>query len=270
MLIYRIYNKYHLGDNVFNFIMFYHIKKYIEDNNIQIYYYCNNQYINQVSEFNCSENIIIKNIDEGLPENAIELWQNNEKLGVTFVSTFHNVIQKKKRRVNYNLFHKVFFNNFLKTIKIPIKIKRFNYIDEDLLKRYDKLSPKYKDIDLLILNSQPFSDQYKYNKKIWDGMITIYNKNYKLVTTTKVDDISCTTDENLTVKDIAALSISVKVIIAVNSGVVPGLLNEYTLNNVKQVYTFDDRCFFSYPNFQVKDDIRQINFYELNKYIKYL
>ena len=34
MLIYRIYNKYHLGDNIFNFIMFYHIKEYIEQKKI--------------------------------------------------------------------------------------------------------------------------------------------------------------------------------------------------------------------------------------------
>jgi hypothetical protein len=268
MLIYRFYNKYHLGDNIFNFILFYHIKNYIEENNIQIYYYCLPHYINQVSEFNCSENIIIQNIDEGMPENTIELWQNNDKLGVTFHATHSTCIQQKKKRVNYNLFYKVFFNNFLKMIKIPIKMKHFNYIDEDLLTRFINLPDKYKDIDLLILNSQPFSEQYVYNKNIWDGMINLYNKNYKLVTTTKVDGISCTADDNLSVKDIASISINVKVIIAINSGVVPGLLNEYTLTNVKQVYMFDDRCKFSYPNFQMKEDIREISFNELNKFIK--
>jgi len=248
--------------------MFYHIKKYIEENNIHIYYYCQEQYIKQVSEFNSSKNIIIKNIEEGMPENTIELWQNNEKIGVTFHATHNKIVNNKKKRVNYNLFYKVFFNHFLKMIKIPIKIKTFNYTDEDLLTRFEKLSLKYKNIDLLILNSQPFSDQYNYDKKIWDGMIHLYNKNYKLVTTTKVNDnILCTSDDNLTVKDIAALSINVKVIIAINSGVVPGLLNQYTLKNIKQVYIFDDRCVFSYPKFQIKDDIRQINFNELNNYL---
>lgn len=265
MLIYRIYNKYHLGDNIFNFIMFYHIKEYIEQKNIKIYYYCQEEYINQVSEFNCSKNIIIQNIDEGLPSNAIELWQNNDKLGVTFYSIHSKINQKNKKRVNYNLYYKGLFNYFLKKIKIPIKIRQFSYIDEDLLKRFEKLSDKYKDIDLLILNSKPFSDQYKYNKTIWDGMINIYkNMNYKLVTTTKVEGVLCTMDDNLTVKDIAALSINVKVIIAINSGVVPGLLNDYTLKNIKKVYTFDDRCFFSYLNFETKEDIREITIKELD------
>jgi hypothetical protein len=246
--------------------MFYNVKEYIEKNNIYIYYYCKEQYISQVAEFNCSENIFIKNIDEGFPSNAIELWQNNDKLGVTFHSIHSKLTQKNKKRVNYNLYYKVFFNCFLRKIKIPIKLRQLSYKDEDLLKRFEKLSEKYKDIDLLILNSEPFSDQYKYNKIIWDGMINIYkNANYKLVTTTKVDGVLCTMDDNLTVKDIAALSINVKVIIAINSGVVPGLLNGYTLKNIKKVYTFDDRCFFSYSNFETKEDIREITFEELNK-----
>jgi len=98
-------------------------------------------------------------------------------------------------------------------------------------------------------------------------MIRLYNHKYNLVTTTKVEGIHCTSNDNLTVKDIAALSTKVKVIIAVNSGVVPGLLNEYTLSNVKQVYTFDDRCFYSFPKFQVKEDIREISINELDNYI---
>lgn len=267
MLIYRIYNKYHLGDNVFNFIMFYHLKKYIESNNILIYYYCKQQYISQISEFNCSNNILIQNIDEGMPNNSIELWQNNRKIGVTFEITHNKAKQHNCKRVNYNLFYKIFFNKFLKKIHMPVQLDYFYYTDHDLLVRYEKLHDKYKNIDLLILNSEPLSDQYKYEKHIWDGMIYLYSQKYKLVTTTKVDDILCTMDNNLTIKDIAALSTKVKVIIAINSGVVPGLLNEYTLQNIKQVYIFDDRCFYSYTNFQVKEDIREINFHELDKYM---
>ena len=267
MVLYRIYNQYHLGDNIFNFILFYNIKKYIEKRNIFIDYYCKPNYIHQVSQFNCSNNIRIKNIDEGLPERAIELWQNNQDIGFTFHDIHHKGENKNFKRVNYNLYYKLFFNKFLKKINFRYKISKLCYNDHDLIHRYDALDPKYKNIDLLILNSEPFSQQYNYNKDIWDGMIRLYNHKYKLVTTTKVDGINCTTDNNLTVKDIAALSTKVKVIIAVNSGVVPGLLNEYTLSNVKQVYTFDNRCFYSFPKFQVKEDVREISINELNNYI---
>ena len=74
-------------------------------------------------------------------------------------------------------------------------------------------------------------------------------------------------DDNLTIKNIAAISTNVKVVIAINSGVVPGLLNYYTLTNIKQFYTFDDRCFYSYPNFIRKRNIRNIPFQELDKYL---
>ena len=78
----------------------------------------------------------------------------------------------------------------------------------------------------------------------------------------------CTSDDNLTIKDIASLSTKAKVIIAVNSGVVPGLLNYFTLQNVKKFYIFDSFNYYSYPNFENKNKIYDISVDELNKYIQ--
>ena len=131
----------------------------------------------------------------------------------------------------------------------------------------DTFNNKYRKIDILILNSQPMSGQFNYNKAEWDEHIRELNHKYKVMTTTKVDGIPCTMDDNLTIKDIAAVSTRVKIIIAVNSGVVPGLLNKYTLNNVKHVYIFDDRCKFSYKKFENCDSIKEITVSNINKYI---
>jgi hypothetical protein len=61
----NLYNNYNLGDNIFIFILFYNIKKYIEDNNIIINYYCKREYHDQLNEFNCcSKNIHILEFDE--------------------------------------------------------------------------------------------------------------------------------------------------------------------------------------------------------------
>jgi hypothetical protein len=156
----------------------------------------------------------------------------------------------------------------LSKLRIPRNLNRFTYTDEDLLIRYEMLDEKYKNIDVLILNSEPLSGQYNYNKNEWDNYIILLNKKYKIATTTKVNDnILCTMDDNLTVKNIAAISTNVKVVIAINSGVVPGLLNYYTLTNIKKFYTFDDRCFYSYPNFVRKQKIANISFKELDNYI---
>jgi hypothetical protein len=56
---YYLYNEYHLGDNIFNLLLLNIITPYIEENNYYIYYYCQPQYITQVSEFVKSKNIII-------------------------------------------------------------------------------------------------------------------------------------------------------------------------------------------------------------------
>ena len=263
---YHFFNLYHLGDNIFNMIFFKNIKKYIEQHKIIIYYYCQPQYIQQVSEFNDSNNVIIKEIDKK-PQNAIEMWIDNEIRGLSFTK-LHNKNQSiGKKRTNYDKFFVCFYNIILDMMNIDIVMKIFYYKDNDLKKRYYNLNKKYRNTEILILNSEPMSGQFNYNKSEWDEHIVHLSKKYKVITTTKVDGINCTMDHQLSVKDIAAVSAKAKIIIAINSGVVPGLLNKYTLNNVKQVFIFDDRCKFSYKNFQNKENIRDISYEEINKYL---
>jgi hypothetical protein len=49
--------------------------------------------------------------------------------------------------------------------------------------------------------------------------------------------------------------------------VVPGCLNKYTLKNIRHAYIFDDRVYFSYPNFENKNNIEEITLSELKKII---
>ena len=264
------HNLYHLGDNVFNMIFFKIIKYYIEENNIIIYYYCQPEYITQVSEFNDSPNVIIENINKK-PENSLELWIDKEMKGISWTKIYNKNCQAGLKRSYYDRFFASFFNKVLEITNIKITIQTFYYKDSNLKTRYTKVNSlfnnKYRKIDLLILNSQPMSGQFTYKKAEWDAHITYLNTKYKVVTTTKVDGIACTMDDNLSIKDIAAISMRVKIIIAINSGVVPGLLNKYTLNNVKHVYMFDDRCTFSYKKFENLDSIKEITFVDINKYI---
>ena len=93
------------------------------------------------------------------------------------------------------------------------------------------------------------------------------NSRFKILTTTKVHGVLCTFDKRLTIKDIASLSTQAKVIIFINSGVFPGLLNIKTIQSVKQFYVFDKICYYSYPNFKNKNCITEISFNELNYYV---
>lgn len=262
--IYYIHNDKGLGDNVFNMIFFNIIKFYILSNNIKIYYYTKDSYIGQLNEFiTIPENIFILPFSIK-PNNSLELWINTHFYGYTHIDAINN---SNTKIICYNIYYKNFFNIVLSKLKLNCSINKFFYIDNDLIERYDKIPSIYKNFDILILNSQPYSNQYDYDKNSWDNYIIKMNSKFNILTTTKVDGVLCTFDDNLTIKDIASLSTKAKVIIAINSGVVPGLLNYYTLTNIKHFYNFDNRSFYSYPNFENKKLITDIHFEELEKYI---
>jgi len=176
----------------------------------------------------------------------------------------------------YNELHLDMCNIFFRENGFETKVNSLEYKDNDLLVRYDRLSEKYKNIDVLVVNSDALSTQYDCDETEWKNYIEILNEKYKIVTTKKVERINCTRDDNLTVKDISALSTKVKVIIAINTGVVPALLNTYTLSNVKKFYIFDNRadCYHypMYPVFEMKQKqtnqkIQDITLEELDGYI---
>jgi hypothetical protein len=262
--IYHIHNDKGLGDSVFNMILFRIIKDFIINNNIQIYYYTKKIYIVQLQEFIYDNPNIVLHPFSAKPYYSLELWINTKFYGYTHENA---MAISTTKILYYNKFYEIFFNNVLKKIGFNITINRLVYLDEDLLNRYNSLPEKYKSFDILILNSTPCSGQYNYNKSEWDNYIIALNKRFKILTTTKVNGVSCTFDDNLTIKDIASLSTKAKIVIAINSGVFPGLLNYYTLTSVKHFYIFDIRCAYSYPNFENKNSITDITFSELNSYL---
>lgn len=257
---YHFHNVYHLGDQVFNLIFFNIIRRYYERKNIIIYYYCRKCYISQLSEFIDSDNLILKPI-HFKPRNSIELWVNNRLFPYN-----HDLLPKP---LDYNKFYVNFFNIVLEKINFRVKLHKFEYRCNRLVDTYNKIcKDKYKHIDILIVNSNPLSGQFDYNKHQWDNYIKRLNTHFRICTTTKVDGILSTADDELTIKSIAALSTRVPVIIAINSGVVPGLLNKHTLRNVKRFYTFDNRSYYSYSNFVAKSSIEEITLAELRSLIK--
>ena len=118
---------------------------------------------------------------------------------------------------------------------------------------------KYTDLDILILNSTPRSGQYYKNDAEWNPLILKLNEKYKIVTTENVPGVNCTQDDGLTVKDIAAISTNSKKIIAVSSGVITGLFNTYTLNNVEVIYTLSFSEGYEHPKIISMTNINDLN-----------
>jgi hypothetical protein len=145
-----------------------------------------------------------------------------------------------------------YFNKFyIKMLNIlgmsDMNIDTSLYQDEKyLLDVYKKLNEthgeKYKNVDILILNSNPKSSQLlAFNTTKMNEMCMLLRNNYKIVTTEPVDDaITSTIRDGLTMRDIGAISTSVKYIIAVHSGPFVPCYNLYTKNNVKKVILLVD------------------------------
>ena len=239
--IINIYNDWHLGDCLFVIVYLYNCKQYIIDNNIKINFYVNKDYINQLNEFKFSENINLYDITLK-PNDSINTW-----IAADNYEYNDNSINYKGNDPPFNDFLAKFYSNVGKQFNLP-SIDNFLYIEEDLLMRYEKLDEKYKNIDILIINSEPKSGQYNYNKDEWDKFIYELSSKYKIVTSNKVENILCSCDNKLSIKDIAAISTNVDYIIAISTGPIIPLFNKYTLERVKQWYILDNKRKYSYPN----------------------
>ena len=240
--IITVENGHHLGDNIINFIFFYKIKDYIESNNILIYYYCLKQYHKNLSEFNCSKNILILNILE-YDRTGYVIWQGGN-------TPQQHFIEDKLCGM---------FNLFLQHYSIQISVNSFEYQDPELLIRYENLDNKYKKLDILIVNSQPLSGQYNYNKSEWNNFISILSAKYLIATTEKVNDAVLSLD-NISVKNIAAMSLNVKIIIAINTGPSIPLYNTDILNNVDVIYLFGGGANFKTRKIQQMSNINELSF----------
>lgn len=258
----HINNPAHLGDCIFNLISFYHIREYIEENNIYINFFCREDFHSQLKEFICSKNIQILPL---LQTQNIGLcaWIGND----TILSKKEQFLIYKK---NFSLYMTVFHNNLFKLLNIPVTLKDIYYGDNELITRYKRIIdafPLFKNIKILIINSQPLSGQYSYDIDIFNNHVKMIASHYKIACTKPIDDILSTVTYGLSVKDIAAISINVDVVIAINTGPFVGLLNVFTLNRVKQFYIFDNNHKYDIPKFQMKNNITDISLEELKKYV---
>lgn len=286
--IVNLYNIWHIGDAIFVMIYLYNCKDYIIKHNISVNFYIRPEYVSQVKEFTCCKNVnvlslgddICKHIDVGvnsishmmkqvsitlnlcslnLPDDSIDTYPGYYGTYNYFIKNFTFLKQDDQKRPLNDFFVEYYSNVLGKRINFP-KIREFSYTDKDLLKRYTNFPQKYRDNEILIINSKPRSNQYdlEKNKKKFISMIRVLAKDYKVITTDKVSGIPCTRDENLSLKDIAAISTHAKYIIAINTGPLVGCLNTYALKKVKAWFIFDTIMPFIYDKFYINKSFDEI------------
>jgi len=235
---YHFYNRFHYGDNILNLKFFYDISKILKDNNILIHYYYDEGYCknkNELERYVNSDTLILHPIAEK-PEAAIELWMGN------------NIDTTSSE--NFDMYYAAFYKEILKHLGLDTQnIDTSLYQDEPYLDElYDRLDPKYKNIDILILNCPPASGQYNYNKEQFDKSCIELSKKYKVVTTCYVSDtMPSTINDKLTMQDIGAISTRAKYIISANSGPFVSCLNLKTKSTVKHWFILGKFTFNEIP-----------------------
>jgi hypothetical protein len=223
-------NSGHLGDCIYTMIFLKNIDNYLKDNNIHIYFYCTDDHHYQVKEFNNSSNIFVYSCSQMI--NGIFMY--NLWIGSIY-NDFNWYTYISGDTTCYDHFFCQYYSNFLNILDIPIKIEKFIYEDDDLMRRCIQINKctndKYKNIDFLINNAEPMSGQVDYNLEEWNNFLIKLSEIYNIVTTQKVANIKCTRDDNLTAKDIAAIGLNIKNFIMIESGVVAGFYNKYITEN---------------------------------------
>lgn len=222
---YHFYCRFHYGDNIANLKFFYDISEKLKENNIMIYYYYDNQQIKntvEIERYVDNETLILRRLSEK-PADSVELWMGMDLDGIN-----HG---------EFDVYFRKFYSRILSTMHLEnsgIDVSLYQK-EEYLLDIYERLDDKYKNIDVLVINAEPQSGQFSYNKHTMDAMCRKLASKYKIATTTCVDDsITCTMRDKLTIQDIGAISTHAKYIIAVHSGPIVPCYNEAAKNNVKK------------------------------------
>jgi len=255
----RIFNFYcdtRNGDNILNLKFFYNISPILKEKNIQINYYYESMYVPNVDELERYVNKDVMHLDilAKKPNDSIQLWMGND------INSIH-----------YSAFDK-YYDAFYKNI---VNILGLDNIDTSLFQKedylldiYNKLDPKFKNVDILIVNAEPQSGQFDYDKNVLDTLCKNLALKYKVVTTTKVNDsnIPCTLEHGLKIQDIGAISTHANYVIAVFSGPITSMFNTHTKNHVKKWFILDKTDFSLGVNTVHINNITELNKLDLSSY----
>jgi len=233
------YNKFHYGDHILNLKFLFNISNKMKEKGIKVKYLFDSNYIKNVDELQRyvnPETVELEPLTPTLPESAIELWMGNPIEGKS-AECGDNCV--------FDNYYREFYTMILSKLGIdPAGIDVSLYQDEPYLQDiYNKLDPKFKDLDILIINATPQSGQFIHDKKKIDAMSSHLAKNFKIAVTTPLDEdksVVCTMTDNLKLQDIGAISTHAKHIIAIHSGPITPCFNAATKAHVKKWIIFYD------------------------------
>jgi len=221
--IYHFYNIAHIGDNLLNLKYFLYLTPILKEKNCKIiYYYSTQWHYNKEATLRSYIDpsvVTIKPLEER-PRNSIELWQGHAIDNVTYIDSERY----------FELFYKKILN--ILNINDPTVLTNL-WLDEPfLVDVYNSLEQKYKDIDILILNTVGRSGQYSDTRSV-NNLARYLHRHFTVVT---MDDVGedVTSAGHLSLKEVGAISTRAKYIISTCSGPHIPCFNKLTKEYVKK------------------------------------
>jgi len=242
IIYFNFFNKLHYGDNILNLKFLFNISPILKKKSIKINYYFDDKYNKreELERFVDKEAVTLHPLQDK-PGDAVGLWMGDNIYNGAFVKA-----PGPSQSLTYRDFDK-YYRAFYQIIVDKLGLKEEN-IDVSLFQPepylqdiYNGLDEKFKDLDILIINGEPQSMQYKYDKEKMNRMCLRLKEKYKVAVTSCFDDsIACTMNDNLMLKDIGAISTHAKNIISVHTGPLATCYNITTKGNVKKWLVLGD------------------------------
>lgn len=221
----------HYGDNILNLKFLYNNAELLKANDIFIHYHYPAGNIGKVEELQRYVDGGCVELDaSAAPPDAVVFWMKDPIDGLTVWD-------------NFSAYYSLLYRNILQTLSLEDKGVDTSLFqkEEYLLDIYEGLDETYKNVDILILNAEPKSGQFAYNKAQMDALIREISQRFRVVTTTPVDpSIPCTMDGGLSLQDIGAVSTHAKYIFGVNSGPLIPCFNAAAQAHVKKWIILDN------------------------------
>jgi len=232
---FHFYNIAHVGDNLLNLKYFLYLSSILKEKNIKINYYYETKWPYNKPETLLSyidpDVVTIKPLT-ALPPHSIELWQGNSIGRVNYLDSERY----------FDLFYKKILTHLhLEHVPVSTNI----WLDEPFLHDvYDTLDTKFKNIDILILNTVGKSGQYSNATSLNQLAVYLHN-HFNIVTVENVGN-GVKTANALSLKQIGAISTHAKYIISTLSGPQIPCFNKQTKEYVKKWFFITDGMNFKY------------------------
>jgi hypothetical protein len=222
--VFHFHNRFHYGDNLLNLKFIFNISNILKERGIKIHYYYDNVYIKDKSELECYMNPSVVSLHplSEMPPESIELWMGHDVDGIKHTDIYNY----------YSAFYKKILSHLgLQGLNIDTSLfQKESY----LLDIYDKLDPKFKNVDVLFFNNPPASQQFDYDKSNFDMLAERLSTKFKVVVLKPVNNLPSTNTDGLKLQQIGAISTHAKYIIGGDTGALVPCFNTDTKKHVKK------------------------------------